>query len=109
MPPAWSAMSGSGERCVACHGLSEGFVVSDNETAYFQALSTNRTNLAQYFRVDGSIIVINLENFQHVGTDQVPHAQHPKFTIDAGLPSLQTFYDLTLAVFNAGPCGPPRF
>ncbi len=108
MAPTWSAMRGQNEMCVECHSLGEGFVVSANATAYFNAMSVRRINLEQYFRVDGSTVAINLANFHSVGTDQTPHVQHPTFTIDAGLPALQSFYDQTLARFNAGTCGPPK-
>jgi hypothetical protein len=114
MAPTWSQLSSAGGKCANCH--TEGtldFPVSSDASVFFEVISEHKWPLLMFFGVDltnrPGKIVINPISFQAAGSGTVPHAQHPRFSIEgAPLTALTTFYNLTVARKVAGECDPPR-
>jgi hypothetical protein len=101
-------------RCKTCHALGEyDHVASDQQAAFFQMLTTDRTWLGQYFAVDAmnTTVLVNQVNFDEVGNGLAPHTTHPRFDAQngQGRVALRDFHARTLVHFNAKTCAPPRF
>jgi cytochrome c553 len=110
MTAAWSGLAASNlQKCINCHnGAVGGFLIINNATQYFTALSTSTSTLLKYFTVNTADkkVVVNTGSF--VAANMI--SGHPAFnpTTNAGMTALLKFYDSTLLRQTAGTCDPSR-
>lgn len=113
MAIAWGQLSSNdtNQRCANCHqaGLDT-FLTGNGNNAeqFFNGLATQKDFLLKYFTVDAAgAVIINTSSMQNAGVNLVGH---PRFnpTVNTGMTSLKSFYDLTVARQTAGTCDPPR-
>jgi hypothetical protein len=114
MNTAWGTLAaGNGQACSSCHSTGfEGFYADRDEAGMFQAITTTKQFLLQYFSPDvpNNKMIVNLSVFTAVGTNQPPHQAHPPFnpTTNAGMTALKAFYDTTMTRQQAHTCDQPR-
>lgn len=111
---AWgSLVAGTGQDCASCHGTGfEGFFADRDATAMFNAITTTKQFLLNYFSPDvaNHKMIVNQTIFQAVASGQPPFQGHPTFnpTNNAGMTALRSFYDVTSLQQQSHTCDPPR-
>jgi hypothetical protein len=118
---AWGNVNaGGGGNCKTCHYNGEyGNIAENQDTPFFDTISSDKYYMAQYFSVDlsGGVatakVIVNTRSFEGVGKGLAPHQSHPRFdpANNNGMTALLQFYDLTAAAKAAAPagvCGPPK-
>ena len=119
MAQAWGQMqTNNGEACQTCHvSGANGMIATQQSTAMFTVISTNKYYLLQFFTVDQTLtpakIVINKQSFLGVSQGKVPHVEHPTFNAatNQGMTALTKFYNATMTAAAAAPmgvCGPSK-
>lgn len=110
---AWSNKGSQDGNCETCHNLgAEGFMASDQSQRVFDSITQIPALMPSYFTLDatGTNVIINRTRLENVALKVAPHEEHPGFQVDGdAMDRLQRFYNLTLARYQAGDCGPPRF
>ena len=117
MAQAWGQMqTNNGEACQTCHvNGANGMIATQQSTAMFGVVSTNKYYLLQFFTVDQTLtpaaVVINKQSFLGVSQGKVPHVEHPQFNAatNQGMTALNKFYLSTKTAHDAaamGVCGP---
>ncbi|MDB4957490.1 MAG: hypothetical protein JWO36_5059 [Myxococcales bacterium] len=108
MAVTWGSLSTTnGQQCANCHSTGgQGFIASLNETVYFQMVTQQSAYMLKYFTVDSGKVIVNTQSLKNAA---ITLTDHPRFdpTNNPGMPALQKFYDLTVAVKAAGPCPAP--
>ena len=106
MTTAWSTLTSSDARkCQNCHDQGQyNFIVTDDEAAYFAAISQHSYFMLKYFTVDIATekVVVNTQSFKTANSA----VGHPKFDPinNAGMMALNAFH--TASAANTA-CGPP--
>jgi len=110
MGPAWRGLATATGSCTSCHGYGEyGFIASSDELL-FEAITTDRYYMTQFFAVDEVLgrVVVAEQQLAIVATGVPPYQQHPRFSLDdGGIQALRAWYALANARSDAGTCGPP--
>ncbi|MDB4957780.1 MAG: hypothetical protein JWO36_5349 [Myxococcales bacterium] len=116
MAAAWGQMqTNNGDQCQTCHvNGANGMIATQQKTAMFGVISTNKYYMLQFFTVDltksPAQVIINKQSFLGVSQGLVPHVEHPKFNAatNQGMTALDKFYASTMAAHAASPslCGP---